>query len=248
MVGRARWLIGASLLVASCGGRAGDRLSTSTPDAPASSVPATAAPVQTTSSVDVDTTVAEAAFPVELAHRHGTTTIDGAPERVVTVGLTDQDPLLALGVVPVGTMESFGGHPGAVWPWAQDELGDAPIPQLVGDTSAVNFEQIAALESDLILAVYSGLSAEEYATLSAIAPTAAQPDEYVDWGVPWEEQTRTIGTAVGRAAEADALVEEVEARFDTASTAHPEFAGSVGVVATPYVGSVFVYSPQDPRG
>ena len=43
-----------------------------------------------------------ATFPVDIAHRHGTTTVAEEPERIVTVGLTDQDALLALGVVPVG--------------------------------------------------------------------------------------------------------------------------------------------------
>jgi iron complex transport system substrate-binding protein len=66
--------------------------------------------------------------------------------------------------------------------------------------------------------------------------------------VPWREQTRTIGRAVGRAAEADAIVEDVEAQFDTARADHPAFTGSVGIVATRYAGTVFIYSPQDARG
>jgi ABC-type Fe3+-hydroxamate transport system substrate-binding protein len=38
----------------------------------------------------------------------------------------------------------------------QDELADGPVPQLVGDTTAINFEQIAALAPDLILVGRAG--------------------------------------------------------------------------------------------
>ena len=135
-----------------------------------------------------------------------------------------------------------------MWPWAQDELGDATVPVLVGDAGTINFEQVAALTPDLILAVYTRPDRQRLRTLSEIAPTVAQPDEYVDYGVPWEEQTRTIGRAVGLADEADAVVEEVEAQFAAARDEHPAFEGAPGLVATPQEGTVFVYSTQDPRG
>jgi iron complex transport system substrate-binding protein len=189
------------------------------------------------------------AMPVTIEHEYGETTITEVPERIVTVGLTEQDVLLALGIVPVGTTEWFGEHPGAVWPWAQDELealGGEP-PELVGDATAVNHEAIAAQRPDLILAVYGGLTEEDYETLSAIAPTVAQPADYVEYGVPWQEMTRTVGAAVGLPDEADALVESVEAEFAAVVDEHPELAGASAVVATPYEG-IFVYGPEDPRG
>jgi len=139
-------------------------------------------------------------FTVEIAHRHGTTTIAERPERIVTVGLTDQDALLAVGVVPVATTEWFGEQPSAVWPWAADEmeaLGDAR-PEVVPGGPEIAFEAIADLRPDLILAVYSGLTAAEHETLSQIAPTVAPPAGFVDYGVPWDEQTEIIGRAVGR--------------------------------------------------
>lgn len=188
-----------------------------------------------------------AAFPVTIEHRYGSTEIMEAPERIVTVGLLEQDALLALGIVPVGTTEWFGEYPGAVWPWAQDELGSAEPPTVVGDATAVNFEAIAAAGPDLILALYSGITQEDYATLSAIAPTVAQPADYVDYGIPWDELTRTVGTAVGMPDEADALVAEVEAAFTEAREANPDFAGASAVVATPYEG-IYVYGPEDVRG
>jgi iron complex transport system substrate-binding protein len=71
---------------------------------------------------------ANSAFPVPLPHRYGSSTIEEEPKRIVTVGLTDQDAVLALGKVPVGTTEWLGGYKGAIGPWAADRLGSAKAP------------------------------------------------------------------------------------------------------------------------
>jgi len=141
----------------------------------------------------------------------------------------------------------FGDHPHATWPWAQDALGDAE-PAIVGDTTGINFEQVAALQPDVILGLYAGLTEQDYDTLSAIAPTVAQPGEHVDFGIPWQEQTVTVGRVLGLLDEAEALVEGVEERFAAARAEHPEFEGATGIVATPYQGTVSVFAPEDVRG
>ncbi|WUD70924.1 iron-siderophore ABC transporter substrate-binding protein [Streptomyces sp. NBC_00510] len=186
-------------------------------------------------------------FPVTIAHKYGSTTIKSEPKRVVTVGLTDQDAVLALGTVPVGTTEWIGGYKGAVGPWAQDKLGSAAAPTVLKDTgTGPQVEKIAALRPDLILALYSGLTKAQYDTLSKFAPVVAQPKEFNDYGIPWQQQTETIGKALGKPEEATKLVEGVEAKFAEAKSAHPEFAGATTVMATPYEGT-FVYGSQDAR-
>src|SRR5918998_1844147 len=110
----------------------------------------------------------DAAFPVEIEHEYGSTTSEELPERVVTVGLTDQDAVLALGVVPVGITDWFGDHPHGVWPWAQDLLGGVE-PEVLSSEQGIDAEAIAALEPDVILALYAGLTDDEYDTLSEIA-------------------------------------------------------------------------------
>jgi iron complex transport system substrate-binding protein len=186
-------------------------------------------------------------FPVTIEHTYDETTIEQRPERVVTVGLTDQDAVLALGVKPVGVTDWFGEQPHATWPWAQDELGDAE-PEIVSDRSSIGFERIAELEPDLILAVYAGLTEDDYGTLSQIAPTVAQPDDYPDFGVPWDEQVLTVGRALGEAEQAESLVADVEARFAEARRAHPEFEGASALIVSPYAGNISVFAPHDPRG
>ena len=58
------------------------------------------------------------AFPVTLEHKYGSTTLEKAPARVVCVGLTEQDALLALGIVPLAVTKWFGDAPGYIFPWA----------------------------------------------------------------------------------------------------------------------------------
>ena len=186
-------------------------------------------------------------FPISVAHKYGTTEVKAEPKRIVTVGLVEQDALLALGVVPVGTTEWFGEKPGAIWEWAQAALGSAPRPTVLTNTDGIQFEKVAALHPDLILAVYSELSAQDYATLSKIAPTVAQPKDAINYGVSWQELTKMVGQSVGRAAQADKLVADTEAKFEDVKKAHPEFVGATALMATTYEG-YWVYGPEDSRG
>ncbi|MEV6369010.1 iron-siderophore ABC transporter substrate-binding protein [Micromonospora musae] len=186
-------------------------------------------------------------FPVSIEHKFGTTTVPTEPKRIVVVGLVEQDALLSLGVVPVATSEWFGEKPGAIWPWAEAALGGATRPQVLTSTDGVQFEKVAALRPDLILGIYSGLTADDYATLAKIAPTVAQPKGAVDYGVAWQDLTRTVGAAVGRKAQADRVVADVEGKIAAARSANPAFAGATGLMATTYEG-YYVYGPQDPRG
>jgi iron complex transport system substrate-binding protein len=187
------------------------------------------------------------AYPVTLDHKFGSTTIKSEPKRIVTVGLTDQDAVLALGKVPVATTEWLGGYKGAVGPWAQDKLGGAAAPTVLKDTgTGPQVEKIAALKPDLILAVYSGLTKSQYESLSKFAPVVAQPKAYNNYGVPWQQQTEEIGKALGKETEAKTLVSGVEDKFAAAKKANPAFAGASAVMATPYEGT-FVFGSQDPR-
>ena len=185
-----------------------------------------------------------------IEHKYGSTEVSGVPGRVVTVGFTDQDYVLALGVKPVAVREWYGEYDYATWPWARDELGDAE-PEVLPATE-LNFEQIAGLEPDLIVGVSSGMTQEEYDTLSEIAPTLPQSGEFVDFGVPWQEQTRAIGRALGLQDRAGEIVSDLEARFARTREEHPEFEGAGGVVAgltaedDSYTPSP--YGPQDVRG
>ncbi|MGE3962214.1 MAG: iron-siderophore ABC transporter substrate-binding protein [Dehalococcoidia bacterium] len=178
-------------------------------------------------------TEAGSAFPVTIEHKFGSVTIEAEPRRVMTLGFSEQDPVLALGVIPVAVREWFGAQPYATWPWAQDELGDGTPEVMTLTYGELEFEQIAALDPDLIIATHSGITDVEYATLARIAPTLAQPAEYPDFGVPWQEQTRLIARALGREERAEEVIAGVESAIAEAAAAHPEFQGATVAWVSP---------------
>ncbi|MBL1128659.1 MAG: iron-siderophore ABC transporter substrate-binding protein [Chloroflexi bacterium] len=181
-----------------------------------------------------ETAVAESTtFPVTIEHKFGSTTIPAAPERVITIGYSEQDPVLALGVVPIAVRDWFGDQPYGVWPWGQDALGSATPELLQMPHGELNFELIASLDPDLLVATHSGITEEEYNMLSQIAPTLAQPGEYPDFGVPWQIQTQLIGRALGREELANELVAAVETQIAAANEANDGFGGATVAWVTP---------------
>lgn len=164
------------------------------------------------------------AFPVTVEHAYGDTTISEQPQRVVTVGVTEQDTLWALGVKPVGVTEWYGGYDYASWPWADEARGDSE-PEVLTTSDGLDFEAIALLDPDLIIGTNAGLTEEDYDRLSDIAPTVAHSGDYSMYFEPWDVQTLQIGEAVGLKDEAQELVDDIDAQFAEAAEAHPEFAG-----------------------
>lgn len=240
-------LIATSILFATVAASCGS--DTSAPAEPTDTDPATVATEVETDAIESADAAEEGsvadAFPTTIAHKFGETIIDAEPARVVSVGFNEHDFLLALGVVPVGLRDWYGDQPNAVWPWAQDELGDA-APEVL-PSGDLNFEQIAALDPDLIVGVWSGMTEQDYELLSAIAPTVAQPDTYEDYGTPWQEQTMILGQATGHVADAEAVVADLDARFEAVRTAHPGWDGLTASVAFVTENGPGVYTSQDTR-
>lgn len=188
-----------------------------------------------------------AIFPLTIEHKYGVTEIPAAPQRVIALGYSEVDPILALGVVPVAVRDWFGDQPNAVWPWSQAALGGATPTVLNMPFGELNFETIAALNPDLIVATHSGITDAEYATLAQIAPTLAQTADYPDFGMPWQEQTKLIGRALGRAEAAEQLVAAVEERIVAARAANPQLQGKTIAWASPAEGDTFwVVGPNTP--
>ncbi len=186
-------------------------------------------------------------FPVTIKHALGSTTINNEPQRVVTIGWSDQDAVLALGVKPVGTTEWFNEQPGAIFPWARAAAGNA-TPEIVATAGEINYEKVASVRPDLILALYEGLDQNEYDLLSQIAPTVAHSPDFDPFGATWQDMTLTAGRALGREQQAKDLIKDVEARFAKIRAEHPEWAEqTLLVMATADEGTYSVFSPQDPK-
>ena len=186
-------------------------------------------------------------LPVTIEHALGSTTVSAPAQRVVTIGWSDQDAVLALGVQPVGTTEWFNEQPGAVFPWATAAAAGSK-PEIVSNAGEINYEKVAALRPDLILALYEGLETSEYDKLSRIAPTVAHSAQFNAFGTPWQDMTLTTGRALGREQQAKDLIAGVEQKFAAVRTAHPQWAQkTMLVMATAESGSYGVFSPQDPK-
>jgi len=188
------------------------------------------------------TTEPSDSFPLTVEHQFGETVVDSEPQRVVVVGLTEQDILLELGVTPIATTEWYGEQPNAVWPWATALLGDAE-PVVLDTVDGFQYEKIASLKPDLIVGTNAGLTEETYGKLSDIAPTVASIDGSEQYFSSWQDQTRQVSAALGRSAEGEELIDGVAAAYEEASAQHPEFAGLTATFSqgTPYEGNLWVY-------
>lgn len=160
---------------------------------------------------------------VTVKHVFGETKVPAPPKRVVSAGLTGQDDLLAVGVIPIAVTDWFGGEPFAVWPWAQPKLGGAQ-PVVLNLVDGVPVDQIATLRPDLIVATNAGLDQDTYNKLAAIAPTIAQSGQDAFFE-PWKDQANAIGQAVFKHDEMQSLITAVDEKFATAGKDNAQFAG-----------------------
>ncbi|WP_049565476.1 iron-siderophore ABC transporter substrate-binding protein [Nonomuraea sp. SBT364] len=167
------------------------------------------------------------AFPMTITHALGTTTIEAKPERVATVNWANHEAPLALGIVPVGmAAANFGDDDGdGLLPWVEDRLKElnAKTPVLFDETDGIDFEAVADTKPDVILAAYSGLTQQDYDTLSEIAPVVAYPE--AAWATPWRDIIRINSKAIGLAAEAEKLIAGIEGEIEAAVASHPQLKG-----------------------
>lgn len=191
--------------------------------------------------------------PVEIQHAYGTTVIEEKPERVATVAWANHEVPLALDVVPVGmAAANFGDDDDdGLLPWVKeklDELG-GETPVLFDETDGIDFEAVDGTNPDVILAGYSGLTQEEYDTLSEIAPVVAFPD--TAWGTSWRDMIKLNSAGMGMADEGDALIAELEQQIDDTAAKYPSLADTSAMflthVDTADLSKVSFYTTHDTR-
>lgn len=188
------------------------------------------------------------AAPASIEHAFGTTDLPADPQSVVTLGWGATEAALALGVVPVGIeSQTYAADDQGRLPWVAEALGEAGaeptvLPATVEEPA---YEEISALEPDLILAPYSGITAEQYELLSEIAPTVAYPEE--PWTTPWREVIAIVGESLGLADEADTLVAGIDEQVAAEAAAHPELEGKTVAAVWDVGGTFWVYKAADSR-
>lgn len=197
-------------------------------------------------------TSATGSFPVTIDHAFGETTIEAEPQRVVTVSWGNQEAALALGVVPVAMPKvTWGDEDGdGMLPWVKDKLDElgAQTPTLMDETNGFDYEAIADAKPDVILGAYSGMTQEQYDTLSKIAPVVAFPE--IAWGTTWQQMTLTDAKALGREDQAQQLVSDLEKHVTDESATYPALAGKKALftyIDPTDLSTVGYYSTKDPR-
>src|SRR5699024_1128899 len=131
-----------------------------------------------------------------IDHAFATTEAPATIDVVTTVAWANHEVPLALGVVPAGmAAANFGDDDdNGMLPWVEaklEELGAEP-PVLFDESDGIDFEGVADTGPSVILAAYSGLTQEDYDTLSEIAPTIPYPG--VAWGTPWRDMITADAT------------------------------------------------------
>lgn len=194
---------------------------------------------------------------ISIKHVYGTTEVPADATKVATVAWANQDVLLALGIMPLGfSKQTWGVTDGSgMLPWTKEKVDEltangAVPPKLFDDDGGVkiNPQAVNATKPEVILAVYSGMSKEEYETLSKIAPTVAYPK--VAWGTPWRETIAINATAVGKKTEGDTLVADLEKQVADAVAKHPQIKGKAAAFCYTAEGDATkfgYYTTADPR-
>lgn len=156
---------------------------------------------KTTEKKDTEKPKEETSYTVE--HAMGSTTIKGTPKKVVILTNEGTEALLAMGVTPVGAVQSFTGDPW--YDHIADQLKDT---QVVGVESEVNVEAIAALQPDLIIG--NKMRQEKiYDQLNAIAPTVFAETLRGDW----KENFKLYAKALNKEDKGNEVLKDYEDRI-----------------------------------
>ncbi|MFR0690567.1 ABC transporter substrate-binding protein [Enterobacterales bacterium AE_CKDN230030158-1A_HGKHYDSX7] len=148
-------------------------------------------------------------LPAQAAERtldtaFGPVKVKDNPQRVIALGENALDASLTLGVTPVGSLASRGGTDLPAYLKAKS----GPLP-LVGTVRETNLEAVLKLRPDLILAA-PGLTREQYAKLSLLAPTVVPKGGSLD---DWRGAFRTYAAALGKQAAGEQRLTEIDQRI-----------------------------------
>jgi len=215
----------------------------------ASPAPTASAPASTEAPASQDATTE---YPIVIKHALGETVIESKPERVVTIQWANHDVVLALGVVPAGfSAANFGVQDGSgLLPWTAEKLKELGVsdPNVFQDTDGLDFEAISDADPDVILAAYSGITQEDYDTLSQIAPVVAYPT--APWTTTWREQVLLNSEGMGMKTEGEQLIKNTEDMINEKLSQFPQIKGKKVVwvnFSADDLSQLHIYTPVDSR-
>lgn len=143
--------------------------------------------------------------------KFGQVTINGEPQRVVTLYEGALDASYAVGVEPLGAIITRGGS--HVASYLQDRAQNITI---VGTPQENNLEAIIALQPDLILAPNT-LPDQQYQLLSSVAPTVVSNHLSFEENA-WRKEARLVAAALGKSEEMEQQLAAVDQRIAEVKT------------------------------
>lgn len=168
----------------------------------------------------------EATGPIVVKDAKGEVTLEKPAQKVVVLEWTFTEDIIALGMQPVGNADNEGYKT-----WV---TGEAPLDAGVTDVGfrhEPNLEAIAALKPDLIIAntdsheaIYEQLKGIAPTVIFSLYPVEGQGDQYTEM----ISMFKSIAAAVGKTAEGDKVLADLEQHYADAKT-KLEAAGKEGL-------------------
>jgi len=123
---------------------------------------------------------------ITVEHAMGKTEVPANPKKIVVLTNEGTEALLAMGVQPIGAVQSWTGDP-----WYDHIKDDMDGVEVVGTESEINLEKIASLKPDLIIG--NKMRQEDfYNQLNAIAPTVFSETLRGNWQLNFELYAKAI--------------------------------------------------------
>ncbi|EHR63352.1 siderophore ABC transporter substrate-binding protein [Saccharomonospora cyanea] len=170
---------------------------------------------------------------VTVEHAQGSTSLEGTPQRIVVFDLGVLETLDDLGVEGIVGVPEVANLPEHLSEYASDDYTK------VGSLKEPDFEQVNALEPDLI--IVAARSAPAYGELSEIAPTVDLSVDTTNFLASATERIETLGTLFGKE-------DAVRDRLDALSAKAEEVASSgaedkTGLIVLTTGGKMSAYGP-----
>ncbi|TCN01074.1 iron complex transport system substrate-binding protein [Paenibacillus sp. BK033] len=218
-----------ALMLAACGsgGNNANAPSSTPSEAPAEEAPGNSEPE------------GGSAYPVTIKHLKGEYKLEKRPEKIAVLDTKFVDQLIALDEQPAGSVTAAGSD--TDFPeYLSDRLaGDV---KLLGTRDKPNLEAILAMQPDLIL--MTDFQEEAYANISKIAPTIV-----LDFDEDWRATLDTMGTIMGKQAEAKAVQQAYE---EKATKLKEQLAAKLGeetvALIRPRIEGIRVHTPDHRTG
>lgn len=190
-----------------------------------------------------DAAPAATSFDVTIQQRFGTAKLTKQPQKVVALNQQAVDTVLAFGVKPAGYTQN-----GLDFPWQKDNLDSKATEGMAagGTSTELNYEVIAALAPDLIVAGYSAFDKETFDKLTKIAPTIGPIEVGTLVAEPWQAITTAVGQALGQQDKAKTMIADTEAKLAAVKTDVPGIEGKTYSFVNFFKGEI--YAPLEGDG